>query len=370
MRTITLMAVGDISLQTLRNEPPFNRIKAVFEEADILFGNLETVISNRGTPAEKSVVLSASPDKILYMKEAGFDVLNLANNHILDRGPEGFDDTLLALSEHGLPFIGVGNSALSKTLEIIERKGLRVGFLGYSESGGRYHDQGIYVNRVDTQRIISDILSIKPDCDFAIVSLHWGIEKVFYPAPEQIALARALVDAGATVVLGHHPHVIQGIERYKDGLIAYSLGNFQFEFDPEECSSKHSKRTGQSYILKIELSENGIESYDTIPIKISREWLPYIPSKEEQDEINSFIARASEPIYRGTIKDSWWFEEIATEYMRGNLKSFIHRIRLYGFKHFIQCIRWLIRPFCLRCYFAMARRTFKQIAGKDEPGLD
>ena len=96
------------------------------------------------------------------------------------------------------------------------------------------------------------------------MSLHWGIEKAFYPSPKQVALAHKLIDSGATIILGHHPHVIQGIENYKSGLIAYSLGNFQFAFDPKECSNENNKRTNQSFILKVRINKQEIESYDIV----------------------------------------------------------------------------------------------------------
>ena len=361
MRSITLMAVGDISLKTLGDKPPFDLIKPAFAGKDVLFGNLETALTTRGTPAEKAVVLYTLPDKVLHLKEAGFDVLNVANNHILDMGAEGLRETLKVLKEHGLHFIGVRTSEFDQPYVVIEIDEKKLGFLGYCEGGGGDPKEGIYINKINGVDIVVDIESLRSKCDFVIVSLHWGIEKVFYPSPKQVALARRLIDAGATVVLGHHPHVIQGIEMYKGGLIAYSLGNFQFEFDPEECSKGRNKRTNQSFILTIELGENGVQSYDTIPVEITRDWVPYIPPEEVQSEIRAFISHVSEPLYRGTITESWWFEEIAGEYLGGNLKSFGRRIKRYGLKHLLQCIRWLVSPFCLKCYLALARRMFKGV---------
>jgi len=132
MYSIILMAVGDISLQTVGNKPPFDFIKGAFMGKDVLFGNLETPLSNCGTPAEKAVVLSVSPDKALYLKDAGFDVLNVANNHILDMGPEGVQETLKTLSEYGLLFVGARTSTCDRSWVVIEKDGIRIGFLGYT----------------------------------------------------------------------------------------------------------------------------------------------------------------------------------------------------------------------------------------------
>jgi len=363
MCSMTLMAVGDICLQTLNNKPPFDSIKVFLAEKDVLFGNLETVISNRGIPVKKAVVLSTSPDKVLHLVRAGFDVLNVANNHIMDRGSSGFHDTLKVLNKHGLLFIGARNRTFNNSWAIVERKGIRLGFLGYG-GGLCAPEQGIWINRIQLPDIMKDIECIKQKCDHIIISLHWGIEKVFYPSPKQLVLARRLIDVGATVILGHHPHVIQGIEKYKSGLIAYSLGNFQFAFDPKECSNENNKRTNQSFILKIRINKQEIESYDIVPVEITEDFLPSIPLKKTQDEIQAFVSRVSERLNNGVITENWWFEQISKEYLIGNLKSFILRIKRYGFRHFLQCIRWIISPFCLKCYAAIIRRKLKELTEK------
>lgn len=154
---------------------------------------------------------------------------------------------------------------------------------------------------MDIEENIKDIKLAKQHSDFVIISLHWGIENVFYPSPKQIDLAHKLIDSGATIILGHHPHVVQGIEKYKNGLIAYSLGNFQF--DPSDSYSPNS----QSFILTIELTKNGLEDYNITPVKIGSDFIP-VPAVEEQEEIRQFIFEISHHINDGTITWRWWFE--------------------------------------------------------------
>ncbi|HBY58149.1 MAG TPA: hypothetical protein DEG96_09915 [Candidatus Atribacteria bacterium] len=180
----------------------------------------------------------------------------------------------------------------------------------------------------------------------------------FYPSPQQIEFAHKLVDADSTIILGHHPHVIQGIERYKHGLIAYSLGNFQF--DPYVSNSPNN----QSFILTIELTKNELESYNINPVKIDRDFVPYLVSGEEKTGILEFISKISDPIVKKQLNENKWFEEISEEYLYGNIKSWVIRIKKYGIKHFLQFIRWLISPFCLRCYAAVIRRKFKKLVEK------
>ncbi len=210
-------------------------------------------------------------------------------------------------------------------------------------------DEKVWINRIEPADIIRDIEFIKPRCDFIIISLHWGTENVFYPSPQQVELSRKLIDSGATIILGHHPHTIQGIERYKHGLIAYSLGNFQF--DPKVSYTK----INCSMILTCNFNRESLADYEIVPIVIDQNAVPAL-AKETRGEILNFVDKISKPISDGTLTWGWWFEEVAGEYLSGNMRSFIIRIKRYGFKHFVQCAMWLISPFCLRCYAAILRR--------------
>jgi len=349
---LKLMAVGDISLQTPSGGHPFENVRGIFESKDILFGNLETVLSNQRKKAEKAVVLDSSPKKVKYLKDVGFDILNIANNHIMDLGSEGFHDTLGTLRKEGLSFIGA-NDKSEQSYAILEKHGIRLGFLGYTQGRFSLPEKRVWINELNLSDIAGDIESLKRQCDSVIISLHWGTENVFYPSPKQIDLAHRLIDTGATIILGHHPHVIQGIDRYKHGLIAYSLGNFQF--NPEISYTK----TNNSMILCSELSKEGLENYYIIPVVIDQYFSPGV-SGEAKEEISSFVRSLSEPISSGTLTWGWWFEQIAEEYLSGNMKSFIIRVRRYGIKHLLQAVIWLLSPFCLRCYAAVIGRRFRR----------
>lgn len=348
MSSLKLIAVGDIFLETKEKTSPFGHVREVFHNKDILFGNLETVLSNRGKKAEKSFLLYASPQKVEYLKESRFDILNIANNHILDLGLEGFNETLEVLHQNDLAFIGAGNRKFGQSYAIIEKKGLKLVFLGYHQGGFRNFKKGVFINKVDKNYIVADIKNLKSQCDIIVISLHWGTENVFYPSPDQIKLARNLIDAGATLVLGHHAHVVQGIERYNNGLIAYSLGNFQFAANRE--------KNKKSIILSIEINKNGIEDYRIIPVKINEDFMPYVLNYQKSQEMLSFIDKISLPIIKGRVNEKWWFEEIAKEHLAGNMKSWIVRIKKYGIKYLLQCIKWLISPFIVKCYLGLLRR--------------
>lgn len=356
MNVVKLIAVGDICLQTRNNKHPFDSVKEIFKNKDILLGNLETVLSNQGEKAEKAVLLYSLPEKTSYLRDAGFDILNIANNHITDLGVEGFHNTLEILRRERLAFIGASNKPKESYI-ILEKQGIRMGFLGYMEGGFDLPGNGVWINKLELVDIVRDIESTKGQCDFVVVSLHWGIENVFYPSPNQVELAHRLIDAGATIILGHHPHVIQGIERYKHGLIAYSLGNFQFEFDFEECQGRRDKRTNQSVILLFKIGKDGLRTHDIIPVRINKDFVPYPVSIKEGEKIRLFISKISRSL--NTMTATRWFEEISEEYLSGNMKSWIIRIKKYGIKHLLQSIRWLISPFVIRCYIGFLVRKLK-----------
>jgi len=313
------MAVGDIFLRTRNNKYLFENVKEIFKSKDILFGNLETVLSNKGKAIEKAVYLHSPPQQnVKYLKSVGFDVLNIANNHIFDLGVEGFNETLDILRKNNLTFIGASNKA-GKNCVILEKKGIKFGFLGYAQGGFSLPEKSIRINKIEAADIIKDIEYINPQCEFVIISLHWGTENVFYPSPKQINFAHKLIDHGATIILGHHPHVAQGIEPYKTGLIAYSLGNFQF--NPKLSYTK----TNRSIILCLSFGRKKLESYDIFPIEIDQDFLPYIIEGNAKNEVKSFINEISQPIINKKITEKWWLEEVSSEYLSGNMKSWIIR---------------------------------------------
>ena len=354
MTTLKLMAVGDISLQTRNDRHPFENVKEVFKRKDILFGNLETVLSSEGRKAKKAVLLYSSPENVKYLKDMDFDVLNVANNHILDLGVEGFRNTLDMLNKNGLNFIGANYDKSTSNHLILERNGITFGFLGYT-IGHFKVPKAISVNKHKEKKIIADIEAIKDKCDFVIVSLHWGTENVFYPSPMQIDLAHNLINHGATLILGHHPHVVQGIEEYKNGLIAYSLGNFQF--NPKLSQSK----TNKSVILCVEFNEMGIKKYGIIPVEINNDFLPTVIEGQAKDEVPNFISEISKRVSNGEVTNTRWFEEIAGEYLSDSMNSYVVMIRRYGIMALIECAIWLVTPFCIRCYAGIIRRRLKRV---------
>lgn len=278
---VTITAVGDIMLSgsytPFLNRHgysfPFDGTRNILQGSGITVGNLELPITERGSEfTGKRFRFRSPPEAAQALRNAGFSVLTLANNHILDYGAEGVKDTLVHLNRAGIGHVGAGkNLDVARTPAIMEVAGRKTAFLAYSLTypeeffaGRRRHGTAPGYDAF----IADDIRLAKRKADHVIVSFHWGRELEEKPRPYQERAARRAIDAGADIVLGHHPHVLQGIERYKDGIIFYSLGNFAFG-----SSSRHADR---SIIARIIL-DGGIRSVEIIPLNVLNREVRYQP---------------------------------------------------------------------------------------------
>jgi poly-gamma-glutamate synthesis protein (capsule biosynthesis protein) len=239
---VTLAFVGDVLLgstvETIlrRNgfDYPYHDVKALLSQADLAVANFESPVTERGTEQDKQYVYRTSPKALPAFKEAGFDLVNLANNHVLDYGEIGLLDTLDALDQAGIRRVGAGRDANEAYKPaIVEKKGIKIAFLGVSRvvpevswKAGKNHP-GV-AETYDWTRPVKEIAEAKKAADIVVVLAHWGEERKDRPLDYQVQLARRYIDAGADLVVGSHPHVLQGIEYYKGKWIAYSLGNFIF----------------------------------------------------------------------------------------------------------------------------------------------
>ena len=279
------MAVGDIMLgRTIGEmieqespEAPFLYTAETLLTADITIGNLECPISNRGMPEEKTYAFRAPLAAGESLAYAGFDLVSLANNHILDYGPLALHDTLNTLTTHQIHAAGAGmNEEEAYAPVFIEINGLRLAFLAYLDIPATDYDYNAWeagpnkpgVAWAHNQKVQEGVQSAKQQADIVIVLFHYGYEIVQTVSQRQQELAHLAIDSGASLVIGSHPHVLQRVETYRDGLIAYSMGNFVFDnflFPPN-----------YSAILSVELSPNGVESYELIDVIVQLNGVPQV----------------------------------------------------------------------------------------------
>ncbi|WP_245585972.1 CapA family protein [Paenibacillus pinihumi] len=250
---VLLAFVGDIllagSVQKQLDEQgydyPYAKSLSYLADADLTAGNLESPFTTRGTPAEdKKFVFNGKPESLPALKDAGFNVVTLANNHTLDMGVEGLLDTMKHLDKAGIPHVGAGNNDTEAfTPVILEAKGIKVAYIGISrvvpfvEWKAEKYRAGV-AESYDTTRAKAAIEKAKKEADLVVVMVHWGIERADLPENYQRSFAREYIDAGADLVIGSHPHVLQGFEQYKGKWIAYSMGNFIFNMTSTEKAAE------------------------------------------------------------------------------------------------------------------------------------
>ncbi|MEO8097728.1 MAG: CapA family protein [Acidobacteriota bacterium] len=211
---------------------PFRDIAPVFADADIAFANLESPFSDQGPVMQRGMIFKTEPEMIAGLQLAGIDVVSTANNHARDRGSYGLEFTLDLLARNNIAAAGTGKTAeAAHAGAVLERNGIRFGFLAYTydANNGNHKDTDPRVAILDTEEMVRDVASIKTRADVVIVSMHAGIEYQPNPSPAQAEFAHAAINAGAQVVVGHHPHVRQPWEWYAGGVIFYSLGNLIFD---------------------------------------------------------------------------------------------------------------------------------------------
>ncbi len=299
----TLAAVGDVMLSREVAESsiahgdfcyPFLKVAPILRQATLAFANLESPISDQGHQLN---MFRADPRFLEGLYYAGIDLVSLANNHIMDYGTVAFLDTMERLTAQGVFYVGVGTD-LPKARQgrLLKLGGVKVGFLAYTEVGPGFTytrvpqhwaatDElpGVAPARVDYLR--EDIARMKRVADLVIVSFHWGQEYVHLPGAKQQLLGKTALAAGADLVLGHHPHVIQGLAFGEEGVIAYSLGNFIFDQTPEA--------TRQGLILEAACDHQGVRQLRCTPITIKDEQ-PQVAKGDEARRLMRLLYTVSE----------------------------------------------------------------------------
>jgi poly-gamma-glutamate synthesis protein (capsule biosynthesis protein) len=297
---VNLDAVGDIMLartvgdQVQAHGPAivFAGVQSVFDSADVLVGNLECALTTSGERQPKNYTFAAPPETAEALALAGFDVLSLANNHAMDYGSTGLFDTHVHLGQYGIASVGAGANAIEAHAPVIlERNGLRLAFLAYVDvpdenSGFDAHTWIATASQpgiawADLDQIKTDVAAARLQADVVVVLLHSGFENSTVIASNQRAEAHAAIDAGAALVVGSHSHILQAIEQYHDGLIAYSLGNFVFD--------GYKGMSNATIILQVVLTPQGLQSYDYVPVLIEN-GLPVIISIDNARGIETLVA--------------------------------------------------------------------------------
>jgi poly-gamma-glutamate capsule biosynthesis protein CapA/YwtB (metallophosphatase superfamily) len=319
----TLLLVGDIFVQ--RDDPPtvFQHVRDLLKNADFTFGNLEGSTSDAGEPwSIKETNWRADGRQSAALGSAGFDAVNVANNHMLDFGHTALFETLGHLDRLGIKHTGGGrNKNEAHAPAVVEKHGTRVAMLGYTsvfipEWAATDNGPGLAVMRArtsyeapsrvfevpgtppivrtsllpeDKARLTSDIAAARKRADIVVCAFHWGISRGHMKIAEyQIELAHHAIDCGADIIFGHHPHVLQGIEVYRGKAIFYSLGNFTF--------AQHSLAKGheaETAIVRCTIAHRKIAAVEYLPARIDHNIDPHVLNLTDGKDIVDMVAHRS-----------------------------------------------------------------------------
>ncbi len=301
--TIQLIAVGDMCFsdhplcegfgvhsQIQRHGPdfPLARVAALLSEGDVVIGNLETAL---GDPVVGGGGGFLSDSRIAEaLARNHFDLMSIANNHSLQHGEDIFAETVSHLKKNGLGVLGLYGKEGYSCRPVFSQVGEQtLAFLGYSFATENFHPDSRSYARSTPEQVMADVGRLKDQVDHVVVSCHWGIELADGPPPGVVALGRGIIDAGARVVLGHHPHVWQGVESYHDGVIFYSLGDFVFDL----AWCRRCRDTG---LGKIYLSKGKPPRWEVVAAKINGKHQPELVSGKEEKSFLDRLERASKQI--------------------------------------------------------------------------
>jgi poly-gamma-glutamate synthesis protein (capsule biosynthesis protein) len=295
----TFLAVGDIMLARgvgaaieRSGDPrrPFSGMRDVLHSVAFSFGNLESPFSAsaQSPPSANRLIFGASSDAIAGLMDAGFRILNLANNHALDQGPAGLRRTTRLLDENAIQHVGAGaDPDQAWQPAIVTANGIRIAFVGasYASLNDLGAARNAFVARIeDRDRLRRSLAAVRPRADFIVVTMHAGIEYTHRPNQAQIDFARAAVDAGADLVVGAHSHWIQTFESYMGKPVFYGLGNFVFD-------QTWSPETTHGLALRIRLAKvpgaarATLERIDLLPVVIEHASTPRLATPREAQAI-------------------------------------------------------------------------------------
>jgi poly-gamma-glutamate synthesis protein (capsule biosynthesis protein) len=320
---VRLGAVGDVMLHGRYDkrarageaEGVFAPLAAAAAELDVLVGNLETVLAAGGAPRADKLCLRGDPAYARALAAAGFRVLSLANNHTFDYGWPAFAEMRGHLRAAGLRYAGAGaDLAEARAPALVEAGGARFAFLAYcdaSTGATQFAGEGTPgVAPLDRELVLADLARWREAVDHVVLLLHWGLEYVAHPTPEQVRLAEELLAAGARAVLGHHSHMLQGVQARDGRLVAYSLANLTDAAVDWQGPTRHFQAPltdvdRESVLLRLAFTPGAVALERTVPLWLDDAGQPVPAEGERRARIQSALAERSDGLDPDALERRW-----------------------------------------------------------------
>ncbi len=306
--TVTLMFGGDVTLSDSFEQKVGDNYSWAFEKlyeyrkADVAMVNLENPLTRSTLKRpNKQFNFKADPEAVQVLTQGGIDIVTLANNHAMDYEEPGLVETLETLEKAGIHAVGAGRDLQeARRPEIIEVKGQRIAYFGYYDADFHKAEAGVAgTNPRYDQRVAADIQAVRDQVDWVVVNYHWGVELAKYPGDWQTELARFTIDQGADLVVGHHPHVLQGAEIYKGRPIVYSLGNFIF--------GGNSRTDYDTAVLKVSLKADRKMKVEFLPVEVKQYQARVVRGKKGDEILQKLEERSrdfDQPMASAIILDA------------------------------------------------------------------
>ena len=357
---IRLTALGDISFEGRMADAAgidvFSDIVQCFQGSDLVLANLECALTERGHPIPGKCTLRGTQRWAQVLRSAGIDLVSLANNHTMDYGAVGLADTMAALDAAGIKHVGAGSDRDAACAPVfLELLGRRLAVLARSAVVVSAHtyasETAPGVARFEPEETLKAIRRCRQQVDDVVLLLHWGLEEYAYPSPDQRRTAAALIEAGANVIIGHHPHVLQGFERIGRGVVFYSLGNFLFdEFDwtyrseagaelPQRARLTGDNRRG--VVLTLEWSADGALLPHAHPTRVDAEGGVRPDTRPpEMGRLSRRLCRGWYPLWwRAYAAHREWQLRVSSALSVGRLLRNLHRVRPRHVRDVVSALR-------------------------------
>lgn len=333
--SVSISAVGDLmfgdspqvfgwgvasAVRTHGPDFPLASVRQRLAAADLTIGNLEVPLA--ADPAHGAAfdqrIYRGAPAMAGALARAGFDIVSVCTNHMMQHGQSSLHDTLSHLRAAGVTPIGADSGHHGAGLDaVVVRGGMRVGCVAFNFRPPQYFLAPPAWPTPDLPLIRAAVEDLRARADLVVVCLHWGDEFMLCPSPAQVGLAHAIVDAGAHVILGHHTHTLQGVERYRDAVIAYSLGNFVYD--------QWQERLRRSCILELEVEGPGRIRVHREPVLIGADHQPeFLEGAVREAGLNEFEMLDRQV---GSLTDEEYARQLRRAFRRFRGDIYLHYLR-------------------------------------------